>query len=344
MTYLAGTLVLEIKAGAPNNGRGEDNVAVVKSTKVGHKTYPYVSAQALRRWWRDSLPSEESRSPVHRKGKGRGQEAQQAYTSGRGDRFLDDDLFGYMVAEKDEHVNRDTVLAVGTAMSVAPRSLTHDFGTMSRGFEMGQNPVLHEHQHYTGDLASPLLLDLPRVGTFEHEGRGNHPDLGGKALAEAREAGATDVALRDTQAVQLAITERRRRVAVLLRTLAQLRGGAKNSLHYGDRSPALIVLAPLKGGNNPFTRVVRADAKGDTLVDTAVLREEMAAWDDELDGPVLIGWAPGYLPDQRHDAQEDLGDLISAGTVRFEHPRLLLRGLADEFDDGKHDAWFEDPR
>lgn len=344
MTYLAGTLVLEIKAGAPNNGRGEDNTAMVKSTKVGHKTYPYVSAQALRRWWRDSLPDTEPRSPVHRKGKGRGQEAQQAYTSGRGDQFLDDDLFGYMVAEKKEHVNRDTALAVGTAMSVAPRSITHDFGTMSRGFEMSQNPVLHEHQHYTGDLASPLLLDLPRVGTFEYEGRGNHPDLGAKALAEARETGAAEVAFRDTRAVQLDIGERRRRVAVLLRTLAQLRGGAKNSLHYGDRSPALVLLAPFKGGNNPFTRVVRADAKGDTLVDTEVLWEEMGAWEDELDGPVLLGWAPGYLPEQRQQAREDLAELITADTVRIEHPRVLLRTLAEQFEQGEHDSWFEDPR
>lgn len=341
MTYLAGTLVLEIKAGAPNNGRGEDNVAMVKSTKVGRQTYPYVSAQALRRWWRDSLPPEEARSPVHSKGQGR---KQQAYTSGRGDQYLDDDLFGYMVAEKEEHVNRDTALAVGTAMSVAPRSLTHDFGTMSRGFEMGENPVLHEHQHFTGDLASPMLLDLPRVGVFEYEGRGNHPDLTAKALAEAREAGAADVIFRDTQAAQLDITERRRRVGVLLRTLAQLRGGAKNSLHYGDRSPTLIVLAPMKGGNNPFTRVVRADNKGDTLVDTTVLREELAAWEDELDGPVLIGWAPGYLPDQRRDSYEELTDLITAGAVHLQHPRVLLRGLADEFDRGERDDWFGDPR
>ncbi|GAA3357818.1 type I-B CRISPR-associated protein Cas7/Cst2/DevR [Saccharopolyspora gregorii] len=341
MTYLAGTLVLEIKAGAPNNGRGEDNVAVVKSTRVGRQTYPYVSAQALRRWWRDSIPTEESRSPVHSKGKGT---KQQAYTSGRGDLFLDDDLFGYMVAEKEDSVNRDTVLAVGTAMSVAPRSLTHDFGTMSRGFEMGEPSVLHEHQHFTGDLASPLLLDLPRVGTFEYAGNGNRPDLVAAAVAEAREAGATEADFRDTKALRLDLAERRRRVSVLLRTLAQLRGGAKNSLHYGDRSPALVLFGPIKGGTNPFTRVVRADAKGETIFDTAVLREEMAAWDDELDGPVLIGWAPGYLPEQRRDAQEDLQDLITAGSVHIEHPRVLLRKLADEFDQGEHDAWFEDPR
>ncbi|GGI95170.1 type I-B CRISPR-associated protein Cas7/Cst2/DevR [Saccharopolyspora subtropica] len=338
MTFLAGLLVIEIKAGAPNNGRGEDNVAMVKSTRVGSHTYPYVSAQALRRWWRDSLPVDEPRSPVYRSGKGTNQ---QAYTAGRADKYLDDDLFGYMIAVKDDSYNRDTVLAVGTAVAVAPRVITRDFGTMSRGFEIGANPVIHEHQHYTADVASPVMLDLPRVGTFEYEGRGNRPDMPPEALEEARAAGAVEVEFRDTKAIRLPMPERRRRVAVLLRTLAQLRGGAKQSLHYGERSPALVVLAPTKGGNNPFTRVVTHDA-GATVVDTAVLREEIAAWSDELDGPVLLGWAPGFLRENRSLAREELADLIDDGTVRMEHPRVLLRGLAEEIESGEHDMWFED--
>src|SRR5262245_10026793 len=97
MTFLVGKVVLDVDAGAPNNGRGgEDNVGVVKAMRVGRETYPYVSAQAFRRWLRDSLPASEPRSNVTRSGSGK----QQAFTDGRPDRFLDDDLFGYMVAVK----------------------------------------------------------------------------------------------------------------------------------------------------------------------------------------------------------------------------------------------------
>ncbi|ASO21582.1 CRISPR-associated protein Cst2 [Actinoalloteichus hoggarensis] len=339
MTYLVGTLILEIKAGAPNNGRGEDNVAKVKSTRVGMKTYPYVSAQALRRWWRDSLPASEERAPVVRSGKGK---KQQAYTVGRGDLYLDDDLFGYMVAVEKKSFNRDTVLAVGTAMSVAPRQITQDFGTMSRGFEVGADPVIHEHEHYTGDLSSPLLLDLPRIGTFQLNGKGNRPDLAEEVVEEVRAGGIEEVDFRFGTALRLPIAERRRRAAVLWRTLAELRGGAKQSLHYGERSPALVVLAPVKGGNNPFTRLIGHDL-GATVVDVEVLKEEMAAWADELDGPVLIGWAPGYLPDQRAQARSALGELIADGQVVFGHPRVILRDLADSLTSGDHDSWFEDP-
>jgi CRISPR-associated protein Cst2 len=66
---------------------------VVKKLRVGRDVHPYVSAQAFRRWVRDSLPPGEPRSPVTREGQGK---KQQAYTAGRPDLYLDDDLFGYM--------------------------------------------------------------------------------------------------------------------------------------------------------------------------------------------------------------------------------------------------------
>ena len=97
MTYLVGKIALGITAGAPNNGRGENNVALVKQTRIHGKTHAYVSAQAFRRWLRDSLPADEPRSGVTRSGSGANQ---QAFTEGRPDRYVDDDLFGYMVAVK----------------------------------------------------------------------------------------------------------------------------------------------------------------------------------------------------------------------------------------------------
>ncbi len=183
MTYLAGKVALDINAGAPNNGRGEENMGKVKAMRVDGKTYPYVSAQAFRRWLRDSLPSGEQRSPVTRSGSG---SRQQAYTAGRPDTYLDDDLFGYMVAVKSKNYQRDTVLGTGTLVAVTPQRPTPDFGTMSRGFQAGEDPVIHEHEHYTADLAGDLLLDLPRLGTFELEGAGFRQTLSAETATEVR--------------------------------------------------------------------------------------------------------------------------------------------------------------
>ena len=103
MTYLVGKIALDVVAGAPNNAGSDGNVAATKTMRVGRDVYPYVSAQAFRRWLRDSLPAEEQASPVERSGSGK---KQQAYTSGRPDKYLDDDLFGYMVAVKERQAGR----------------------------------------------------------------------------------------------------------------------------------------------------------------------------------------------------------------------------------------------
>jgi CRISPR-associated protein Cst2 len=348
VTYLVGKVAIDVVAGAPNNGLGEDNVVRTKAMRVGRDVYPYVSAQAFRRWLRDSLPAGEPRSQVTRSGTGK---KQQAYTDGRPDRFLDDDLFGYMVAKKkdkasgggEENCQRDTVLATGTLVAVAPRRPVEDFGTMSRGFAAGDAPVLHGHEFYTAELAADVLLDLPRVGVFEVAGSGLKVALTPRAVAEARSAGAEEVQLRGTGAVRLPLAERRRRTAVLLRTLAALRGGAKQALHYGDRTPALVLLVPMKGGVNPFTRVL-SPREGSTVFRADVLREEIHGWRDELDGPIMIGWAPGFLGDQRDRAQRDLADLIESGTVSIDHPRTVLCGLAERIEQGAHDPWFEDDK
>jgi CRISPR-associated protein Cas7/Cst2/DevR subtype I-B len=340
VTYLAGKIALDINAGAPNNGRGEDNVAVTKQMWVNGKIHPYVSAQAFRRWLRDSLPADEPRSGVTRSGSGKNQ---QAYTEGRPDRYLDDDLFGYMVAVKAGSSSRDTVLATGTFVAVTPQRPTRDFGTMSRGFGPDDHPVIHEHEHYTADLAGDLLLDVPRVGTFEVNGSGLKPALLPAAVQEAEQAGAERVTFRGEAALRLPVAERRRRVAVILRTLAAIRGGAKQALHYGDRTPAFVLLAPVKGGINPFTRVL-ASRRGQTVFDADVLREEISAWADELDGPVLMGWAPEFLGEQRDRTRMELADLLDAGQVVIDHPRVLLTRLADETTSGAHDQWFEDAK
>lgn len=338
MTYLAGKIALDVTAGAPNNRRGESNVGEVKQMRIGRDTHPYVSAQAFRRWLRDSLPAGEPCSPVTRTGTGA---RQQAYTRGRPDLYLDDDLFGYMVAIRNESYQRDTVLATGTLVSVAPSTLVRDFGTMSRGFASGDNPVIHEHQLYSAELAADVLLDLPRVGTFELDASGLRTNLSQAAAQAAIQAGAEEIEFRGVRSIRLPVPERRRRAAVVLRVLAEVRGGAQKALHYGDRSPALVLLVPVKGGNNPFARVLAAHG-GQAVFQADALREELSAWGDEIDGPVLLGWAPGFLGDQREIVRKELGDLVSAGSLVIDHPRVLLRGLADQIEAGESDGWFAD--
>ncbi|MFC4589882.1 type I-B CRISPR-associated protein Cas7/Cst2/DevR [Sphaerisporangium corydalis] len=352
MSYLAGKIVLSVVAGAPNNGKGQQTTETpVKKTVIRGKTYPYVSAQAFRRWWRDTMAASGAEpSPVVRVGKAEGK-AQKATTQGAPILYADDDLFGYMKTSKDKEGGttvRDSPLMVGTFLSVEPGYPTSDFGVMARGVE---NPVLHSHEFYTADLAAPFLLDLPRVGTFtlpgqNGSGRANYlSEQAALGVAAAAQMGATTCVFRGQSALRLPLPVRRERVAVLLEALAELTGGAKKALHYGDRVPALIAMLPMAGGVNPLGFVIDGGEEqySGLQVRAQALRDELAAWDGEWEAPVRLGWRPGFREQVRKEFETDAADLMDAGKVVIEHPRSMLLALAGQIRDGRHDAWFDDP-
>ncbi|MFD5553807.1 type I-B CRISPR-associated protein Cas7/Cst2/DevR [Streptomyces sp. NPDC127068] len=350
MAYLAGKMVLAVEAGAPNNGKGEDTKARVKLARIRGKRYPYVSAQAARRWLRDGMVELGAvPSPVTRVGKAQNK-AQKANTEADPVRYADDDLFGYMRAgaKKDDAATtlRDSPFLLGTLMSVEPVYPTEDFGVMSRGVP---EPVLHGHEFYTADLAAPFLLDLPRIGTFTMPdtngvGRPNYLTAEQALLtSEAIQAGATATTFRDQPAVRLPIEERRNRAALLLEALAHLSGGAKQALHYGDRVPALIVMVPFNGGINPLAHCIDGEEGAGLRVRGDVLRQELDAWAGEWQAPVRIGWRPGFRDDLRADFEKACAEEIANETITLAHPRTALRELASDLRGGRLDGWFDDP-
>lgn len=269
MSYLAGKIVLAVTAGAPNNGQGSGTLAEVKFARARGHTYPYVSAQAFRRWTRETMVARGAvPSPATRVGKAEGK-AQKAVTEGDPVRYADDDLFGFMKATakagNEATTLRDSPFMTGTFLSVEPVRLTEDFGVMSRGID---TPVLHSHQFYTADLAAPFLLDMPRIGTFTFPGNSgagkpnylNANDA--RQAAGALEIGAEQVSdFRGQPALRLPMQMRRDRAAILLEALADLAGGAKKALHYGDRTPALVAMVPMAGGGEP-PRVCHRRSRG----------------------------------------------------------------------------------
>jgi len=352
MTYLAGKIVLAVTAGAPNNGAGSGTTAPVKKATVRGRTYPYVSAQAFRRWLRETMVLHGSvPSPTSRVGKQEGK-AQKATTDADPALYADDDLFGYMKAavksDNEATTLRDSPFMIGTFLAVEPVRLTEDFGVMSRGIA---TPVLHAHEFYTADLAAPFLLDLPRIGTFtlpdkSGAGKPNYLDIKtAQKAADAVAAGAKPEEFRGQPALRLPLDQRRDRAAILLEAMADLVGGAKKALHYGDRTPALFALIPMQGGVNPLGFVIDGAEDGSGLeVRSRALREELQAWHGEWEAPVRFGWRPGFREQMRKEFEADLSDLLDQGQVTIEHPRSALRTLAAQTRAGQHDAWFDDPK
>src|SRR5229473_3362311 len=154
MAFVTGLFLIDAPASALNNlgavpGEREDNTSGVKVIKAKEGSYPYVSAQAYRYWLRTSLEAhvaEWKAAPIFR-------EEKVAYTDANPLYYWDDDLFGYMRApskkesarakreadrsrqgetETLETISRITPFRVSTIVSIAPVSITSDFGTMTR--------------------------------------------------------------------------------------------------------------------------------------------------------------------------------------------------------------------
>jgi CRISPR-associated protein Cst2 len=357
MSFVTGLLLIDAPASALNNlgsipGARTDNTVGVKLIRAKDGSYPYVSAQAFRYWLRATLEGADlgwQKAPIYR-------EEKVAYTDANPILWWDDDLFGYMRAPSqrqsavdkrkadasraNETPTTDTVtrvspFRVSTLVSIAPVSVTEDFGTMSRH---EGDPVPHEHQFYRTTLKGLFSLDLHASGTFSYRQRTGYRNLDDGRVELAKGKGL--VHLGDEKSYQLQPAERVRRISALFEGMAQLEGGAKQTLHYTDVAPALVVLAVTKGGNHIFGHVVGANGRGLPELKLDALKEAMAVFKGEILSDIYIGWVRGYLDDERARL-EAFAATPEGAKVKISHPREAFQALAQALREGKNGSWLE---
>lgn len=353
MAFVTGLVLIDAPASALNNsgsdipGARTDNSVAVKFISTRSGSYPYVSAQAYRAWLRATLEKVDgwNSSPIFR-------EEKVAYTDSNPLVYWDDDLMGYMRAEskkqaaKDkreadttraeatpttETVTRLSPFRISTLVSLAPVSITSDFGVMSRH---EGNPVPYEHQFYRATLQGLFSLDLNAAGTFTYRNRTGFRNLD-DTRRKLAEAGGLEH-LEAAKAYRLPAEQRLRRVKALFEGMSILHGGAKLTLHYTDVSPALTMLAVTRGGNHIFGHVMKASERGLPVLGIEALAEALSVHGDDILSPVYIGWVRGYIDEERVKFEKALaegGELAAfADRVRIMHPRQAFRELIDSFD------------
>lgn len=340
MSFITGLLLIDAPASALNNlgsipGARTDNTVGVKIIRTKEGAFPYVSAQAFRYWLRLTLEANPQwiSAPIYR-------EEKVAYTDANPLKYWDDDLFGYMRApskktsaaqkrkedesRKDETPTTDTItrvspFRVSTLVSIAPVTITEDFGVMSRH---EGDPVPHEHQFYRTTLRGLFSLDLLEAGTFSYKQKTGFRNLD-KIRQEQAEA--EGLAHDETQKTYRLNDETRlERITALLDGLAQLEGGAKQTIHYTDVAPPLVVLAVTKGGNHIFGHVVGADSKRLPTLKTAAFEEALTVFADEILSDVYVGWTQGYLDDERAKFE---AWAANQERIHISHPRQAYQAL-----------------
>jgi CRISPR-associated protein Cst2 len=352
MAFVTGLLLIDAPASALNNlgnipGERTDNVVGVKMIRAKDGAYPYVSAQAFRYWLRTTLDNAGvgwKSAPVY-------PEEKIAYTDANPIEWWDDDLFGYMRAPSQKEsakakraadesrtnetpttgtITRVAPFRVSTLVSIAPVSITKDFGVMARheGF-----PVPHEHQFYRTTLKGMFSLNLRTSGSFSYSQKTGFRNLDDERIKRAEEKKLKHDEKGKTY--RLSTSERIKRISALFEGMSQLEGGAKQTLHYTDVAPSLVILAVTKGGNHIFGHVIGANGKGLPEIKQMALEEALTVFKDEILSTVYVGWVKGYLDDERTEFEK----FAKGKNIQISHPREAYQALIEAFK--KNEAWLD---
>lgn len=329
---VVGFVLIDAPHSALNMGQGDPNDAdenkiPVKFVKRGREIFPYVSAQAWRYWWRNTLESKFTwkMSPIQR-------EKKIAFTSANPFSYPDDDVFGYMRAMKDSEggtLTRLSPLKTSPLLSVLPQTPTSDFGVMSRH---EGDPVPHEHQFYSTIFKGIFSLDLSTVGAFSEKARTGFKNLDERYTAKEniRTAITNANATRDdvSKIWKLPNAERTKRATETLKALPYLSGGAKQTLHLTDVTPKFIILAVIEGGNHLFMNITSNDPK--VLINTDAIAEVIKDYKDIIVSDIYIGRSEGFQDDAKSKLEDMKVELKDAKIIHLLTPKQAVEQFADQ--------------
>ncbi|AKG92217.1 CRISPR-associated autoregulator DevR family [Geoglobus ahangari] len=284
----------------------ERTVTRVKRLRKGGLSYPYVSPQAWRYWWRKTLSEHFgwTLSPLFR-------EEKQVFTAANPIVFPDDDVFGYMRAFKKGNVNitvtRMSPLKNTPLISLFPdrSSITADEGYASRH---EGDPVPYTQEFYSTVLKGAFSLDLDAVGRFtmvDKAGFKNLLNVGEipKSLSEVKSE--YEALISKAKEIKAEISEkelimpkeiRKKRASETIKALRYIFGGAKQTQYLTDITPKFIIMAMFDGGINPFISDIVYEERGEIKFDSEALISRILEFNDILNPKKLfIGKDKGFM-------------------------------------------------
>ena len=314
--FVSGLVLIDAPHSALNMMGTDTNIAernkvIVKKLKSGKDTYAYVSAQAWRYWWRETLKDRFNwkLSPLEKV-----ESKNQVYTQANPIKYEDDDVFGYMKAlEGALTVTRISPLKNSPLISILPtrNSLASDFATASRH---EGDPVPYETEFYSTVLKGLFSLDLDSVGKFsliDKAGFRNLIDFNSlsketkkkiKKLKDLKSKWEEEF-LKVAKEIGVEMKEnkwimpkeiRAKRAKETIQALKYLYGGAKQTLFFTDVRPKLVILGLFEGGVNPFTNLFYED-KGEIKFDKEGFIEGVKECADILNPKkIFIGIDKGF--------------------------------------------------
>lgn len=334
---IQGFVLIDVDVAALNNaGKStttnlENGVATKKISKNGRK-YVYVSGQAWRYWWRDTLQKNFNwnLSPITR-------DKKIAFTAADPIEHPDDDIFGYMKAAKGEvmdengevekdgkgnpkleniTVTRISPLKNSALVAVSATITEENWSSMSR---QEGDAVPYTKEEYSTIMKGMFSLDLEQVGTFATYNKTGFKNLTDSLKQKAIDKGATMVDDyyvnknngEPQQLVRMPSDMRIERATNTVKSLKFISGGAMQTNNMADVTPKFIILSTMTTGNHPFSHVaVNSGAFNQNfLLNVEGIKEILKDYKDQFVGKVYIGARSGFL--DKEDTQA-LNDLVNA--------------------------------
>jgi len=315
LNNITGALLIDATASFLNGaglGVGEDKNKVIPKTfkeKVNGRLeeVPYVSAQSWRRWLRNTTNEENNWSPSELKAVGSGSEkgsTNKIATELNPIDFPEDNLFGYMKAgtKSEESIQRTSPFKTSILKGIKNmRALSTDeaFVHLKEG-----TPLPYSTRFYSTHLEGFFNLEHYRLGVFDN--LGSHQELS-KELVEKHisKFDVEEIGNFKRYILKDASAKRKEHSAGLLKGLAFLRGGAKQSAFGADVSPKVLILAGMESANPVFNNLFIGTGER-PILNIEALKQIAADYKSKLATLVYIGIREGYL--QNEEEVKSIGE------------------------------------
>lgn len=350
-----GFVLIDVDVAALNNaGKNTDsnyeNAVATKKIIKNRRAYTYVSGQAWRYWWRDTLQRQHGwkLSPILKDGK-------IAFTEANPVMYADDDVFGYMRAASEKiideqtgktkkgadiTVTRTSPLKNSVIISVASVRAESHWSTSSRH---EGDPVPYAKEEYSAVMKGMFSLDLAQVGTFSSYNRTGFKNLNEAMAKAAREAGAVEIADPyykgdagdKARLLRLPLDVRKQRIIDTIQALKSISGGAMQTNNMVDVTPKFIILATTNSGNHPFSHIAGSEsnkAEDKAVLNMEALQEVLHEYKDQFQGKVFIGKRTGFW-DEYNEALQALESLgVDYAQVQFGAVNEIIDRYCDQLD------------
>lgn len=329
-----GFVLLDVDVVALNNAGKDttsnfDNALKTKSINKDGQNYVYVSGQAWRYWWRETLQYVHgwTLSPVTR-------DKSIAFTNANPVDYPDDDVFGYMRAASETNedekgkkktknitVTRVSPLKNSALISVAATRPAMNWSSMSR---QEGDAVPFVKQEYSAVMKGMFSLDINAISTFSDYNRSGYRNLSDDLKEKAIENGAVEIddLFGKGKLLRLPQHVRKERIADTIAALKNISGGAMQTSNMGDVTPKLIILVTSSTGNHPFSHIVKnvGERNERVVLNIEGLRQVLTDYKDTFVGKLYIGRRSGFFDEYDEDFKalvSDFNDIVVYQSVNI---------------------------